>query len=201
MNFFGHLLLAEDNDESRIGNYLGDFVKGYESRINELYPGVIAAGIINHRRVDRFTDAHSAVIGATALMKPFSGKFSPVVIDILMDYFLIKHWKSFSSEDIQVFIAKCYVSMHKIVSGEQYPELCRRFTGKLIERDAFNVYSTIEGIHDVLCGMNRHLKRPSPLPEAKPHIIANYSALEEKFLLFMPDMLKFGHVSKRVRDS
>lgn len=191
MNFLGHLLLAEDNDESRIGNYLGDFVKGYESRINELYPGKIAAGIINHRRIDRLTDAHPAIIGANALMKPHSGRFSPVVIDILLDHFLIKHWKSFSSEDFQAFTAKCYGSMDKIICGEQYPELCRRFTARLVERDAFNVYSTVEGIHDVLCGMNRHLKRPSPLPEAKPHIIAHYSELEDNFLIFLPDMLKF----------
>ena len=189
MNFLMHLFLAEDNDDSRIGNYLGDFVKGNEARINELYPGKIAEGILNHRRVDQFTDAHSAVISATALMKPFSGKFAPIVIDILMDYYLIKHWKNFTDADFQNFVAKCYASLQKIVEGGQYPELCRHFTGRLIERDAFNVYSTIEGIHDELCGMNRHLKRPSPLPDAKPHIIANYAALEYHFLEFMPDVM------------
>jgi acyl carrier protein phosphodiesterase len=72
-----------------------------------------------------------------------------------------------------------------------YPEFCRCFGGKLIERDAFNVYNTIDGIHEVLCGMNSHLKRPSPLPDAKPHILANSGALEQNFLLFMPDILVF----------
>ena len=191
MNFLMHLFLAEDNDDSRIGNYLGDFVKGTEASINERFPGKIAEGIINHRRVDQFTDAHPAVISSIALMKPFSGKFAAIVVDILMDYYLIKHWNKYTSEDFQRFVAKCYASLHKIVEGEQYPERCRHFTGKLIERDAFNVYSTIEGIHEVLCGMNRHLKRPSPLPDAKPHILANYPTLEQNFLLFMPDILAF----------
>ena len=189
MNFLMHLFLAEDNDDSRIGNYLGDFVKGNEAGINERYPGKIAEGIINHRRLDRFTDAHPAVINSIALMKPFSGKFAPIVIDILMDYYLIKHWQKFTAEDFQSFVAKCYASLQKIVEGEQYPALCRHFTARLIERDAFNVYSTLEGIHDVLCGMNRHLKRPSPLPDAKPHIIANYAALDHNFQLFMPDVM------------
>ena len=111
MNFLGHLVLAEDNDDSRIGNYLGDFVKGNEARINELYPGKIAEGIINHRRVDQFTDAHSAVISAIALMKPFSGKFAPIVIDILMDYYLIKHWKKFTAADFQRKFGAIFVTL------------------------------------------------------------------------------------------
>jgi len=191
MNFLMHLFLAEDNDDSRIGNYLGDFVKGREAGIHELYPGKIAEGIINHRRLDEFADAHPAVISSITLMKPYSGKFSAIVIDILMDYYLIKHWQKFTDEDFQSFVVKCYASLQKIVEGEQYPESCRHFTAKLIERDAFNIYSTIDGIHEVLCGMNSHLKRPSPLPDAKPHIIANYSVLEHNFLQFMPDLLAF----------
>lgn len=51
MNYLAHLYLAPDDDESLLGNLMGDFVKGpLDGRFS---PG-IAAGIRLHRHIDSF---------------------------------------------------------------------------------------------------------------------------------------------------
>jgi len=58
MDYLAHLYLAEDEPESLIGSLMGDFAKG---RIDDgLAPG-IRWGIVVHRMVDVFTDAHAIV--------------------------------------------------------------------------------------------------------------------------------------------
>jgi acyl carrier protein phosphodiesterase len=56
MNYLAHLFLAEDNAESRIGNLLGDFVKGPLENYKTRYSENILKGIRTHRKVDRFSD-------------------------------------------------------------------------------------------------------------------------------------------------
>ncbi len=58
MNYLSHLFLAEDTEESKIGNLLGDFVKGW---LNDDFTPEIIKGIKTHRKVDSFTDSHGIV--------------------------------------------------------------------------------------------------------------------------------------------
>jgi acyl carrier protein phosphodiesterase len=192
MNYLGHLVLAEDNDVSRIGQYLGDFIKGDKAALHKEYPSQIAEGIIAHRKIDVFTDAHPAVRRATNLLKADSGRFSAIIVDVLFDYYLIKHWKEFISEDFESFIHKSYNSLEMIVANEIYPERCRNFTRRLIDNDAFHVYSNIEGIHKVLCGIDRRITRESSLPHAHKHIKINYPKLEQEFLNFFPNVMEYS---------
>jgi acyl carrier protein phosphodiesterase len=192
MNYLGHLALTENNDESRMGHYLGDFIKGDKAAISKQYPERIAKGIIAHRQIDIFTDAHPAFRRAVQLLKADSGRFASIIVDVIFDYYLIKHWKQFINEDFESFVRKCYKSLEMIVANELYPERCREFTRRLIDHDAFHVYSDIEGIHRVLCGIDRRIKRESPLPQALEHIKLNYTQLEQEFLNFFPDVMKFS---------
>ncbi|MEC8942826.1 MAG: DUF479 domain-containing protein, partial [Verrucomicrobiota bacterium] len=56
MNYLAHLYLAGPTDASRIGNLLGDFVKGTPASLEGAYPVEVIAGIVMHRKLDRFTD-------------------------------------------------------------------------------------------------------------------------------------------------
>ena len=54
-----HLFLSGDDDDIKIGNYLGDFVKGNQL---DKYPKGIRDGILLHRKIDHFTDNHPVVL-------------------------------------------------------------------------------------------------------------------------------------------
>ena len=55
MNYLAHLLLAEPSREGLLGSLLGDFVKG---PLGDRYPEQLRRGIVLHRAIDSFTDAH-----------------------------------------------------------------------------------------------------------------------------------------------
>ena len=58
MNWLAHLFLADPDVESRLGNLLGDLVKG-KAR-DTLSPG-LKRGLECHQIIDVFTDSHSIV--------------------------------------------------------------------------------------------------------------------------------------------
>jgi acyl carrier protein phosphodiesterase len=58
MNWLAHIFLSEPNVESRLGNLLGDLVKGKD--LEGLNPN-LKQGIARHYAIDKFTDSHPVV--------------------------------------------------------------------------------------------------------------------------------------------
>ena len=85
MNYLAHLLLAEDTEESLLGNFLGDFVKG---NIGTRYSPAIARGILLHRKVDAFTDTHPITKSSRCLFSRQRRRYAGIIIDkyILLAY-------------------------------------------------------------------------------------------------------------------
>lgn len=55
MNYLAHLYLSGESDEIKLGNFIGDFVKGNKY---QHYPEMVAYGIQLHRKIDSFTATH-----------------------------------------------------------------------------------------------------------------------------------------------
>ncbi|MCP3967075.1 MAG: DUF479 domain-containing protein [Lentisphaerae bacterium] len=188
MNYLAHIALAPNNDNARIGNYLGDFVKGREDCLRKCYKSEIVDGIMLHRKIDYFTDTAPEFIKMTALFKTEFRRISPIIVDVMLDHLLIRHWEDLMPSSLENFIESAYKTLYKIVDDDIYPEKCRKFTKRLIERDAFRVYSSMDGIHEVLCGINRRLKNRTNLPEASHAILQNYVILDSLFMKFFPQL-------------
>jgi acyl carrier protein phosphodiesterase len=62
MNFLAHIYLSGDNDLIKIGNFMADFGKQFKN-----YPVDVQKGIILHRAIDTFTDAHPVLDEALKL--------------------------------------------------------------------------------------------------------------------------------------
>ena len=58
MNYIAHIYLAEHTQTSKLGNFLGDFVKGPD--LSSL-PVEIQTGIKFHRAIDSYTDSHHQI--------------------------------------------------------------------------------------------------------------------------------------------
>jgi acyl carrier protein phosphodiesterase len=55
MNFLAHIYLSNNNDLIKIGNFMADGIRG---KHYEHLPLEVQKGIILHRAIDTFTDAH-----------------------------------------------------------------------------------------------------------------------------------------------
>lgn len=106
MNYLAHALLSGPDDELRLGNFLGDFVKG---RV-ENYQGPhvterLREGIRLHRAIDSFTDQHPVVRRSKTRLSSRYGLRSGVIVDVTYDHFLAKKWKNFEAEDLNEYSA------------------------------------------------------------------------------------------------
>lgn len=93
MNWLAHLFLSEPRIEDRLGNILGDLVKG-KSRHN-LNPH-FNSGIKSHLLIDSFTDKHLVVKRSKKRMNLDYKRYSGVLVDIFYDHFLAKNWHNYS---------------------------------------------------------------------------------------------------------
>ena len=186
MNFLSHLYLAEDSEESMIGNLLGDFVKG---RLGDNYPNEILKGIKTHRKVDFYTETHQVVKEARNLISPDRRRYAGVLVDIFFDHFLTVHWDNYSDIKIDDFINKAYDVMLKY--REIYPENGKVFIPRIVEMDWLRQYESFDGLKLVFERMSHRVKRENPLSGSEVELMSNYSTLGEKFDIFFPELIKY----------
>ncbi|AYD47934.1 acyl carrier protein phosphodiesterase [Arachidicoccus soli] len=117
MNFLAHAYLSFNNDDILVGNMIGDFVKGKQK---DNYPEGIKRGIMLHREIDTFTDAHPIVSEAKQVFKPLVGLYSGAFVDVAFDYFLANDIHEHSPGDWQLFSKNTYLSLAQ--NEQWFPE-------------------------------------------------------------------------------
>ena len=186
MNYLAHLLLAQPNTHSRIGNLLGDFYHG--TRLEMLSPPV-AAGLYNHRAVDWFTDHHPQVRAARLWFSPQMRRFAPITLDMLFDFCLIKYWKHFYDSEFTEYKAQLYRSLQNDLP--QMPDAMASTFSAVTEQDWFGNYAQLEGIQYSLRRMaarGRFTARYALIADELPGLQVQ---TEEVFLNFFPQLQQF----------
>lgn len=105
MNYLAHALLSPEDPLVLMGNLWGDLLKPKDFAT---LPTDIISGINRHRAIDAYTDSHNAVAEMISLLRPYQGKYTPVVADVLMDYILSKRWHHYHQMSIEDFCMGTY---------------------------------------------------------------------------------------------
>lgn len=113
MNYLAHAFLSFDNPGIVVGNLISDFVKGKQQY---LYPDVVRKGIILHRNIDTFTDAHPATRQAKVFFQDPYRLYSGAFVDVVYDHFLAGKHDEFEPYDgLGNFAQKIYATIeHQI---------------------------------------------------------------------------------------
>src|SRR5690606_29576564 len=101
MNFLAHIYLSGNDDLIRIGNFMADGIKGKDY---EEYPEKLKTGILLHRFIDTYTDAHPIVRESTKRLHSKYHHYSGVAVDMFYDHFLAKNWSRYSDEPLDEFV-------------------------------------------------------------------------------------------------
>ena len=147
MNFLAHFMLAENTPESRLGNWLGDFVKGlpWDDRFEQ----AIWQGIMEHRHLDVFTDSHPAWQASRDRLALENRRYAGIIIDVFYDFFLSKHWAQFSPEqNLDQFIADIHVDLK--AQKSVVPKNTKRVLNAMIRQKWLVNYALIEGVSKTL---------------------------------------------------
>ncbi|WP_248722848.1 ACP phosphodiesterase [Seonamhaeicola sp. ML3] len=188
MNYLAHIYLSGDNDLVTLGNFIADGIKG--SRYKK-YPKNIQIGILLHRHIDTFTDAHKTVRLSTKRLHEKYGHYSGIIVDILYDHFLAKNWNKYSNTPLEVYVENFYSSLN-----EHYtilPARVQKMMPYLIADNWLLSYASIEGISRVLDGMNRRTKNKSSMNEAINELKTFYTEFENEFTLFFDELISFAN--------
>lgn len=179
MNHLAHLYLSEPNVESRVGNLLGDFARGIDP--DALAPRV-RAGLMNHRAVDRFTDAHPDVRACKTLFSRQRRRFAGVALDVLFDHFLLRHWNQFTDTPKGPFIESLYTDLR---AGEYLmPDRMVRTTRHMITYDWFGAYEDLDNIGAALDRIAARIRFRNDFEGIIQEIRQHEPELEYRFLHF-----------------
>jgi acyl carrier protein phosphodiesterase len=186
MNFLAHIYLSGDNDLIKIGNFMADGIRGKHF---ESYPLEIQKGIILHRSIDTFTDAHPIFRQSTKKLHEKYHHYAGVIVDVFYDHYLAKNWNRYSDEKLEEFVARFYQSLH-----DNYSILTERTIGMMpymIEHNWLVSYQTIEGINRILTQMDQRTKNESKIRFATNELSEFYSEFEEEFTNFFQELILF----------
>ena len=191
MNFLAHIYLSGDNEHITLGNFMADSIRGKHYK---KYPKDIQIGILLHRQIDTYTDAHPTVRQSTKRLHKNYGHYSGVIVDILYDHFLAKNWGLYSQTPLDIYIENFYESL--TTNFDMLPTRVQKLTPFMIADNWLLSYAKIEGIQRVLDGMNRRTKNKSGMNTATIELKKFYSEFESEFSSFFEELRSFSKLKR-----
>lgn len=184
MNFLAHIYLSGEDDFIKIGNFMADSIRGSQYLD---YPNSLQKGILLHRHIDSFTDAHPIYRKSKHRLHEKYGHYSGVIMDIAYDHFLAKNWSKYSNEKLEDYAADFYKLMQ-----DNYEILTERTKGMLpymIGRNWLVSYATIAGLEMILFQMDYRTKHRAHMQEAIVEIQDFYTEFESEFFQFFEELV------------
>lgn len=187
MNWLAHIFLSEPTVENRLGNLLGDLVKGEDrDRLDPL----LRSGINRHYAIDKFTDSHLIIKTSKHRIDREYSKFAGILIDVFYDHFLAKNWNTYSHVNLADFTTEIYSSF-QAYPGD-IPQFAQETIARMIDGDWLTGYQHRSGIEITLARIDYRIQARMgdriKLVAAMPILEREYSNLDRDFNLFFPEL-------------
>jgi acyl carrier protein phosphodiesterase len=194
MNYLGHIFLSGENNQVRIGNFIGDFVKGSKFKS---YPIDVQRGILLHREIDRFTDSNKNVSEITTFFKPLYKRYAGIISDMIIDHILAKNWGKYSDITLNRFATKFYMLL--LANYRILPRKVQYITPFMIQSNRLYSYSTEKGIIEAISIMERHTSLPEKSQYLPALLNENYNDIQELSIRFISEVSE--HVNQILNNS
>ncbi|MCB0445482.1 MAG: acyl carrier protein phosphodiesterase [Gelidibacter sp.] len=187
MNYLAHIYLSGNDEYITIGNFIADGIKGKDYKN---FPKNIQIGILLHREIDTFTDAHPIVKQSTKRLHQNYSHYSGVIVDILYDHFLAKNWLKYSNVPLATYVDAFYDNLE--THFDLLPTRIQKMMPYMMADNWLLSYAKVEGIQRVLNGMNRRTKEVSGMNNATTELLQYYSEFETEFTAFFEELRMFS---------
>ena len=184
MNHLAHCFLSFGDEDLLVGNFSGDFVKGSDWK--EYLPR-IQQGILLHRAIDAFTDAHERVRSNMARLRPFAGRYAGPVHDVLADHLLSRHWDRHAQEAFDVFAEKTYYSLEKRMA--EMPAVLQERVPRMVAGRFLHGYQSRAGLEWVMERFSRRLPADFDYHALINYFFADIEAFSADFDAFFPELV------------
>ncbi len=183
MNFLAHIYLSGENDLLKIGNFMGDSVRGNDF-LN--YQEGIKNGILLHRSIDSFTDFHPIYRKSKHRLHEKYGHYSGVIMDIMYDYFLALHFAKFHPKPLPEFANDFYA----LITSNQHliSDKAKAMLPHMIEHNWLVSYATKEGLEKILFMMDYRTKHRASMQEVMVELELYHTEFETEFFAFFEEL-------------
>ncbi len=188
MNVLAHALLAAPGEDEMFGSLVADFHP--RGALDPSLPRGVRSGLVLHRAVDVYTDAHPEVRAARALFDPPLRRYAGILIDIWFDHLLAQDFSSHARWPLLEFSD----TVQRLLR-EREAELPPRMGGfaQYVARNGLPAaYREPAMIERVLHGMAGRLSRANPIAGALPELVAREQPLQRHFQRFFPELAAFA---------
>lgn len=185
MNYLAHSLLSCHDPYLLTGNFVTDMMT--KAEIARL-PADIQAGAVLHRYIDTFTDGHQSIKASVSLLRPTQGKYSPVAVDILYDYFLSVNWARYSDETLEQFTTKVYTML--IEHSDLLPDRFRPVIKRMVDGDFLMSCSNVDRLMWTFARVKNKASFSNNFERAHLDMLDHRIALDKHFNLFFPDLIE-----------
>ncbi len=172
---------------------MADAIKGSSYK---KYALPLQKGILLHRAIDTYTDAHPTVRKSTKRLHPKYHHYSGIIVDILYDHFLAKNWSVYCKTPLADYVADFYALLEKN-SDKLTPSILQMMPYMIADNWLLS-YAHIDGIATVLRNMDRRTKNNSGMRHAVEDLLDHYIAFEAEFTKFFSDLERFS--AERLRE-
>ncbi len=194
MNFLAHIYLSGESDQIKLGNFIGDYVKG---KSYENYPELVTRGILLHRKIDSFTDKHPIVSQSKSHLQPKFHKYAGVIVDIFYDHFLACEWKKFSKHPLPEYVINMYEIL--VANYNLLPSEIKSFLPFFIINNWLEAYTTTQGISGVLRRMVRRTSLPNETAFAMAELNKNYNHFRKEFYEYFPQLINYVEERHKIK--
>ena len=185
MNYLAHIYLSGNDNDIKIGNFIADFIYGNQYQD---YSENIKKGILLHRYIDTYTDAHPVFRQSKKRLFPEFRHYSSVIIDMFYDHFLAKNFSTYSSLTLENFSSNFYSILK---SNQDYlPKKVQELIPVMTKYNWLLSYRNIDDLQSILKQMNHRTKYETALHLSIANLEADYDLYENEFKLFFADMLQ-----------
>lgn len=162
---------------------------GIRGKHYDYLPAEVQKGIILHRAIDTFTDAHPVFRQSTKRLHERYHHYAGVIVDIFYDHFLAKNWSKYSDEKLEDFVERFYDSL------ETYRDILTEKTlhmkPYMIQNNWLVNYQSTKGIARILTQMDHRTKDVSKMQFAIEELEKYYLEFETEFIVFFDDLITY----------
>lgn len=183
MNYLAHALLSPADAVLLTGNIITDMAKGSERR---RIPALFLPGMQLHSLIDNYTDTHEGLRMIRQEIAPVTGRYTPVLLDIFMDFYLAHNWLSYSALPRAAFEADIYARLNS-----QIPLLPANLAARLQHMVAhrwLGVYWSAAQLDEVIRRLSARARTPELLLNVQSGYDLAYPLLDHLFPGFFAEL-------------
>jgi acyl carrier protein phosphodiesterase len=189
VNYLAHVWLAGEDELTRVGAIMADYVKG---RLHTVQPGTVSWGVRHHRKVDTFVDGNIGTRRFLQFLPPRQRRYGGIVLDMIYDHLLASQWEHFTGHpDLSAYADSVYrlLRRHEALLPARFAPISHR----MMEYNWFVSYADPDVLKRAVHTVASRVSGGGNLVELSKELPKYVDLARPIFEQFWPEISEYAH--------